>query len=122
MARSARGCSNIAGREPRAAFARQPLDRAQHRARRRAELGIVDHSAYALLPGTWFAFYAIGLFASRGVIPSSCNVVTVAFTLLAFVFLITPLERIALSWWVMPLGFGVGQLGNRLPAWRSPAS
>lgn len=85
-------------------------------------LALADHSAYALLPGTWFAFYAIGLFASRGVIPSSCNAVTVAFTLLALVFLITPLERIALSWWVMPLGFGAGQLAIGLLLWRSPRS
>jgi hypothetical protein len=83
---------------------------------------LVSHSLYALLPGTWFAFYAIGLFASRGVIPSSCNAVTAAFTALALVFLMTPLEAVALAWWVMPLGFGLGQLAIGYLLWRSPAS
>lgn len=32
-------------------------------------LGLVNHALYALLPGTWFALYALGLFASRGAIP-----------------------------------------------------
>jgi hypothetical protein len=71
---------------------------------------LVDHGAFALLPGTWFAFYAIGLFASRGSIPNSTMGVTVAFAALALIFLVTPLKELALSWWVMPLGFGIGQL------------
>ena len=33
-------------------------------------IALIDHGAYSLLPGTWFAFYAIGLFASRGSIPT----------------------------------------------------
>jgi hypothetical protein len=71
---------------------------------------LVDHGAFALLPGTWFAFYAIGLFASRGSIPNSTMGVTIAFAALALIFLVTPLKELALSWWVMPLGFGIGQL------------
>lgn len=82
-------------------------------------LALVDHAAFGLLPGTWFAFYAIGLFASRGVMPSACIVVTIAFTLLALLFLTTPLERGALHWWVMPLGFGIGQLAIGFFLWRS---
>ena len=82
-------------------------------------LALIDHGAFGLLPGTWFAFYAIGLFASRGVIPNACGVVTIAFTILALLFLTTPLERIALHWWVMPLGFGIGQLVIGLFLWRS---
>jgi hypothetical protein len=86
-------------------------------------LALIDRSAYTLLPGTWFAFYAIGLFASRGVIPSSCNAITVAFTLLALAFLTLPsLVLLALSWWVMPLGFGIGQLGIGFFLRRSSAS
>ncbi|MEO6834393.1 MAG: hypothetical protein ABI231_00575, partial [Candidatus Tumulicola sp.] len=34
-------------------------------------VALIERSAYALLPGTWFALYALGLFASRGVIPES---------------------------------------------------
>jgi len=71
---------------------------------------LVAHGMYSLLPGTWFAFYAVGLFASRGAIPSGALPVMVAFAALAVVFLATPLEYVALRWWVMPLGFGVGQL------------
>lgn len=73
-------------------------------------IALIDHGAHSLLPGTWFAFYAIGLFASRGSIPTSTIVVTAFFALLALAFLITPLVAVALAWWVMPLGFGAGQL------------
>jgi hypothetical protein len=73
-------------------------------------LALREHSAYALLPGTWFALYALGLFASRGVIPASTQAVTLAFAGLALLFLVTPLATIALAWWVMPLGFGFGQV------------
>lgn len=68
------------------------------------------HGEYTLVPGTWFAFYAVGLFASRGNIPAGALPVMVAFALLAVAFLATPLESVALRWWVMPLGFGAGQL------------
>jgi hypothetical protein len=70
------------------------------------------------LPGTWFAFYAIGLFASRGVIPSSTMAITVGFAALALFFLVTPLAGVALAWWVMPIGFGIGQLGIGYLIWR----
>ncbi|MGA8534440.1 MAG: hypothetical protein WB615_10070 [Candidatus Tumulicola sp.] len=73
-------------------------------------LALLHAGAYALLPGTWFALYALGLFASRGAIPTSTVGITVAFAALAVVFLITPLAQAALAWWVMPLGFGVGQI------------
>ena len=71
---------------------------------------LVAHGNYSLLPGTWFAFYAVGLFASRGAIPAGALPVMVAFAALAIAFLATPLEGAALRWWVMPLGFGTGQL------------
>lgn len=79
---------------------------------------LVAHGAYTLLPGTWFAFYAIGLFASRGAIPSRALAIMVAFGVLAIAFLATPLETISMSWWVMPLGFGVGQLSIGYLLWR----
>lgn len=82
-------------------------------------LALADHSAWALLPGMWFAFYAIGLFASHGVIPSSAITITFGFALLALLFLATPLVNVALDWWVMPIGFGFGQIGIGYLLWRS---
>lgn len=84
-------------------------------------LALIDHAAYVLLPGTWFAFYAMGLFASRGAIPASTMGITVGFAALALVFLVTPLTAQALAWWVMPIGFGIGQLGIGYLIWRERA-
>jgi hypothetical protein len=81
-------------------------------------LALIAHSAFALLPGTWFALYAIGLFASRGVIPRSALSIAFAFAALAVLFLITPFAPLALSWWVMPLGFGAGQIGIGYLIWK----
>jgi hypothetical protein len=83
---------------------------------------LVAHGAYALLPGTWFAFYAIGLFASRGAIPSSTFGITIGFAVLALIFLATPLDRAALAWWVMPIGFGLGQLAIGYLIWLDQAA
>ena len=67
----------------------------ERRAWRRADLALVAHSAFALLPGTWFALYAIGLFASRGVNPAARALgVRFAFAALAVLFLVTPLRRL----------------------------
>ncbi len=73
-------------------------------------VALVDRSVYALLPGTWFAFYAVGLFASRAAVPQSSIAVTIGFAALAALFLVSPLQAFALAWWVMPLGFGLGQI------------
>ncbi|MBV8490983.1 MAG: hypothetical protein JO199_10695 [Candidatus Eremiobacteraeota bacterium] len=81
-------------------------------------LALVDHVAYVLLPGMWFALYAMGLFASRNVIPASALVVTCWFAALALLFLISPLTANALSWWVMPLGFGLGQIAIGALIWQ----
>ncbi|MBV8116831.1 MAG: hypothetical protein JOZ01_02570 [Candidatus Eremiobacteraeota bacterium] len=81
-------------------------------------LALVEHSAYALLPGTWFALYALGLFASRRAIPASTLPITFAFAALALLFLITPLAHVALAWWVMPLGFGAGQIAIGCLIWQ----
>jgi len=82
---------------------------------------LVGHAMYALLPGTWFALYAIGLFASRGAIPESAMTVTLGFTVLAAIFLISPLQSVALAWWVMPLAFGAGQISIGWLVWREGA-
>ncbi len=83
---------------------------------------LIDRSVYALLPGTWFALYAIGLFASRGAIPAATLPVTLGFTALAALFLLSPLQTIALAWWVMPLGFGLGQIAIGCLIWRERSS
>lgn len=80
-------------------------------------VALVDHAAYTLLPGTWFACYAIGLFASRDMLPRATMLVAFAFAALALGFLLSPLERFALAWWVMPLGFGFGQIGIGYLIW-----
>ena len=84
-------------------------------------VALIDRSAYSLLPGTWFALYSLGLFASRDAIPRSTLPVTLGFGALAALFLISPLQAIALAWWVMPLGFGVGQVAVGVLIWRERA-
>lgn len=81
-------------------------------------LALIDRGAYSLLPGTWFALYSIGLLASRDAIPTSTLPVTLGFCTLAALFLVSPLQSIALAWWVMPLGFGVGQIAIGSLIWK----
>lgn len=81
-------------------------------------IGLIDRSDYALLPGTWFAIYSIGLFASRDAIPAATLPVTIGFGILAALFLVSPLRNVALAWWVMPLGFGLGQIAIGSLIWR----
>jgi hypothetical protein len=85
-------------------------------------LALIDRGAYSLLPGTWFALYSIGLLASRDAIPTSTLPVTLGFCTLAALFLVSPLQSIALAWWVMPLGFGVGQIAIGSLIWRERTS
>jgi hypothetical protein len=81
-------------------------------------VALVDHSMYVLLPGTWFALYALGLFASRGAVPAATLPITFAFAALALVFLVTRFSADALTWWVMPFGFGLGQIAIGYLIWR----
>lgn len=79
---------------------------------------LAHHGTYSLLPGTWFACYAVGLFASRDTIPKAAMAVTFGFAALALAFLVSPLESRALEWWVMPLGFGFGQIAIGCMVWK----
>jgi hypothetical protein len=81
-------------------------------------VALIDRHAYGLLPGTWFALYSLGLFASRDVIPRATFAVTLGFAALAALFLVSPLQAIALAWWVMPAGFGIGQIAVGALIWR----
>lgn len=84
-------------------------------------VALIDRNAYALLPGTWFALYSLGLYASRDVIPRATVLVTVGFAVMAALFLVSPLQHVALAWWVMPLGFGVGQVAVGTLIWKERA-
>jgi len=61
------------------------------------------------LPGVWFGAYGVGLFASRTMIPRAAVAVAAAFLVIGPALLFAP-ASIALAWWVLPLGFGIGQV------------
>jgi len=62
------------------------------------------------LPGIWYATYGIGLFASRAMLPKGVIGVGILFGLAGVALILSPSEALPLRWWVMPLGFGVGQM------------
>jgi hypothetical protein len=64
---------------------------------------------YAFLPGVWYGCYGAGLFASRTMVPRAVVPIAAAFMLAGMGLLFVPSD-IALQWWVLPLGFGTGQL------------
>lgn len=64
---------------------------------------------YALLPGVWYGCYGVGLFASRTMVPRAVVPIAAAFMIAGMGLLFVP-AVIALQWWVLPLGFGTGQL------------
>ena len=70
---------------------------------------LVRHGLYTLLPGMWCATYALGLFASRALVPQPVVTVAVAFGAVATLLLFAP-GTLALAWWVMPTAFGLGQI------------
>ncbi|MBV9104070.1 MAG: hypothetical protein JO060_10805 [Candidatus Eremiobacteraeota bacterium] len=70
---------------------------------------LVLHGLYTLLPGMWCATYALGLFASRALVPPPVVVVAVVFGFIATLLLFAP-DAMALDWWIMPLAFGGGQV------------
>ena len=63
-----------------------------------------------LLPGVWYASYGIGLFASRAMLPKGVIAVATLFGLVGAALLLSPDQSLPLRWWVMPLGFGFGQI------------
>jgi hypothetical protein len=70
---------------------------------------LIAHDQGALLPGTWCAAYALGLFASRAMVPRGVVSVAILFCLASAVLLLVP-HVDPLAWWVMPLTFGMGQI------------
>jgi hypothetical protein len=70
---------------------------------------LVRHGLFTLLPGMWCATYALGLFASRALVPPRVVFVAVSFGFVATLLLFAP-GTLALAWWVMPVAFGIGQI------------
>jgi hypothetical protein len=70
---------------------------------------MLHSNLYAFLPGTWLGCYGVGLFASRTMVPRAVTPIAAGFLLGGAALLFVP-ASIALSWWILPLGFGCGQL------------
>lgn len=73
-------------------------------------LALMTHSLIALLPGLWYACYGVGLIASRSMVPRAVMPVAVGFAIMGALLLLSPHRSAPLAWWIMPLGFGLGQL------------
>jgi hypothetical protein len=72
-------------------------------------LGLVLRGLTDLLPGMWCATYALGLFASRAMVPRDVVLVAVAFGAVGSVLFLVPNIH-PLAWWIMPVTFGIGQI------------
>jgi len=73
-------------------------------------LALILHGLIWMLPGVWYASYAVGLFASRAMVPKGAIPLAALFGIAGAVLLLTPDQTLPLSWWIMPLGFGLGQM------------
>jgi hypothetical protein len=71
-------------------------------------LAFLRADLFAYLPGVWFGCYGVGLCASRTMLPRAVVPIALAFLLAGIVLFFVP-PALALSWWVLPLGFGAGQ-------------
>lgn len=71
---------------------------------------LLGHRMASMLPGAWSMCYALGLFASKAMLPRSVVSVASGFTLFGAVLLLVPASAHTLVWWVMPLLFGTGQI------------
>jgi hypothetical protein len=70
---------------------------------------LIIHGSIWMLPGVWYSCYAVGLFASRAMVPRGAIPVACAFGIGGMLLLLWPDQTLPLSWWVMPIGFGFGQ-------------
>src|SRR5215472_1351260 len=73
-------------------------------------LALILHGIIWMLPGVWYASYAVGLYASRALVPKGALPLAAAFGIVGAVLLLWPTASLPLAWWVMPLGFGFGQI------------
>ena len=72
-------------------------------------LALVWRGLDDLLPGMWCATYALGLFASRAMVPREVVIVAAAFGAAGAMLLLLPAIN-PLAWWIMPSVFGIGQV------------
>jgi hypothetical protein len=70
---------------------------------------LVARGELGMLPGTWALCYALGLFASRTMLPRGTTTIAFAFAAVGATLLFAGGTN-ALTWWVMPLTFGCGQI------------
>ena len=73
-------------------------------------LALILHGLIWMLPGVWYASYAVGLYASRALVPKGALPLAAAFGIIGAVLLLTPNAAMPLAWWIMPVGFGFGQI------------
>lgn len=73
-------------------------------------LALILHGLMWMLPGVWYASYAMGLYASRALVPKGAIPLAAAFGIIGAVLLLTPNPALPLAWWIMPVGFGFGQI------------
>lgn len=64
---------------------------------------------YGFLPGVWYGCYGVGLLASRTMVPRPVVPIAAAFLIAGILLFFAP-PALALQWWVLPFGFGPGQL------------
>lgn len=74
-----------------------------------------------MLPGTWALCYALGLLASRSMLPRGTAAVASAFATVGATLLFAAGTN-ALTWWVMPVTFGIGQIAIGLLIARDDAA
>ncbi len=72
-------------------------------------VALLQRGLEGLLPGMWCATYALGLFASRAMVPERVVLVAVAFGAAATVLLLAARFN-TLAWWIMPVAFGGGPI------------
>src|SRR5579864_7573182 len=73
-------------------------------------VAMITNQIVWLLPGIWYATYGLGLFASRAMLPKGVIAVGTLFGLIGVALILSPDAQLPLQWWVMPLGFGFGQI------------
>jgi hypothetical protein len=72
-------------------------------------MGLLNHGAFGYLPGVWYGCYGVGLFASRTMLPRDVLPIAALFLLAGIGLLFAP-SALAMAWWVLPIGFGFGQI------------
>jgi hypothetical protein len=72
-------------------------------------VALLRANLFSFLPGVWYGCYGVGLFASRTTVPPAVVPIAAAFLIAGIVLFFLP-PALALAWWVLPLGFGAGQL------------